>query len=112
MKIECCNAELNTAIPVVWIEAKHPGGSYREAEEQGLDVAKRCLDTTLLHDIYVITVWGLGFRAWYVDYQQQALHPLVGLEQGHKTDYLDILSQRGATEPSRTVSLIQASCDL
>ncbi|EXL93509.1 hypothetical protein NOF04DRAFT_13803 [Fusarium oxysporum II5] len=56
----------DTLSAVLWIEFKRPSGSVRQVEFQALDAAKRCIRTSNLESVYVMTTVGVSFRCWTV----------------------------------------------
>ncbi|KAM0417479.1 hypothetical protein ACHAPT_012543 [Fusarium lateritium] len=105
-KIIHYNAGEDTISPALFVEVKRPGGSVRDVEEQGFGVAKSAINAHKLTGIYVLTVWGLKFRAWFVAEKCEHLDPLFGLAQlAKKESYLDMTSPIGVFELEKTIDL-------
>ncbi|EEU36051.1 uncharacterized protein NECHADRAFT_102079 [Fusarium vanettenii 77-13-4] len=106
-KIILYDQDNDTISPVAIGEVKRPGGSIREVEKQGLEVAMRAINSHCLSGIYVLTVWGLKFRAWYATSSEQSLMPLFGSAPRDKNEYIDMTSPSGVFELERTIHLIK-----
>ncbi|KAG5742925.1 hypothetical protein H9Q69_001800 [Fusarium xylarioides] len=107
-KIVRYDAGEDTISPVVFVEVKRPGGSVRDVEEQGFAVAMSAINAYGMTGIYVLTVWGLKFRAWYVTKQSQFLDPLFGYAvQAKKETYLDMTTLTSVLELKKTIKLIK-----
>lgn len=87
-----------TISPVLWVEVKRKGGGLPKGndglEAQGLDAAVQKISAYNLASMYVITAWGLRFRAWIVGRNASVLEPSFGSpHRDNRDDYLDMRSQ-------------------
>lgn len=88
-----------TMRPVIWVEARRPGGSWEEAEEQALESARSLIERDNLGYMFVMTVWGLRFRVFILEKganRGRILEPLFRGELGGECYYVDITTSFGA----------------
>lgn len=66
----------HTLSALIWNECKRPSGSAKEAEQQALDAARRCIQKENLLWIYALATVGVTFRVWQVWKNKPELKPL------------------------------------
>lgn len=102
-----------TLEPVMYVEVKRRGGSLREVEIQGKDAGARAIADGPLTGIYIMTIWGLKFRVWFMSCHDSALQPLFGShKEASKEEYTDLTSYQGALELQSSISMIQGDTPL
>ncbi len=83
-----------TLSAMLWVECESPRGSARDAENQALDAAIRCIQADNLLWIYAMTTVGVTFRAWFMEKRGNKLFPLHGTEvTGDRSQYIDADSE-------------------
>lgn len=101
-------SESHIAIPILYVEVKRRGGSLKDVEEQGLDAGRRAIVEEGLTSIFILTAWGLRFRAWFVDKDDRALAPVFGTaSKADRKEYLDLTTLEGIIELDKTIDLIR-----
>lgn len=110
------DAEHHTFSPSFLLEGKRTGqgkSEIRPLEKQALARAKEAIATQNLMSIYVITTWGVRFRAWIVIAKDLALEPMHG---GYETigtlhDYIHVASE-DSRELARVFDIIKTKVPL
>lgn len=107
-KVELFDEAEGTISPVIFIEAKRPGSSVKDVERQGLAIAKSAISKDKMTGIYVLTLWGLKFRAWYLSLEGASLEPLFGSAVSYdKESYLELTTRDGLYEFEKSVAHIK-----
>ncbi|KAJ3469729.1 hypothetical protein MRS44_003794 [Fusarium solani] len=89
------------------------GGSLKDVELQGRDAGDRAIAEGCLSGIFIMTIWGLRFRVWYMSPHSPKLQPLFGSsKEANKEEYKDLRSYEGALELQSSISMIQGNTPL
>ncbi|KAJ4316377.1 hypothetical protein N0V84_007892 [Fusarium piperis] len=102
-----------TLQPVMYVEVKRSGGSLKEVEHQGKDAGSRAISENSLMGIFIMTIWGLKFRFWYMAARNSELQALFGSNnEASKEEYVDLRSYQGALELQSSLSIVQGETPL
>ncbi|KAF0635728.1 hypothetical protein FPSE5266_02200 [Fusarium pseudograminearum] len=91
-KLDYFDQSEGTISPVVFVELKRPGGAFNVLENQALAVANSAINEYKMNGIYVFTLWGFNFRAWYDTSTAHASNtaPWVPGQQAHDPEAMHI----------------------